>query len=76
MLETSVAHIIARTVCELEGKNWLEILPWQRDCYARIGLMAEDRIRQALLDNTTGLEVARRLVLSPDIPGSGKSSTN
>jgi hypothetical protein len=59
-----VARLIAQTVCECDGKNWLEILPHERDRYARIGLLAEDRVRRA----ADGSEGAEAIVLEPRPP--------
>ncbi len=45
-----VARLIAQTVCECDGKNWLEIPPHERDRYARIGILAEYRVQRATAD--------------------------
>ena len=54
-----VARLIAQTVCECDGKNWREILPHERDRYARIGILAESRIVTAIADpeGTEAVEV-------------------
>lgn len=39
-------HVIAQTLCECEGKDWTGIIPAERDRYARIAILIDDKIRQ------------------------------
>ena len=50
MRKISISHIIAMTICECDGREWMDIFPPERDRYARIGILAEDRIRTAMAD--------------------------
>lgn len=54
MLARSISHLIAQTLCECDGKDWLQITSAERDRYARIAILAEDRIRVAVLDGVIG----------------------
>ena len=58
----SIAHLIAHTLCECDGKDWNEIPTAERQRYCRISLLAEDRIRNFLLDGEDGPEWAEALI--------------
>ena len=40
-----VIHIIAKTLCECDGKDWSRIIPAERDRYARIAILIDDRVQ-------------------------------
>jgi hypothetical protein len=68
----TVAQIIAETMCECDGKDWLAIVPYERDRYARIAILAEDRIRMTLLAGAPGPETTEALLSARrDRPGTG-----
>lgn len=45
----SMADIIAQAMCEFDGRNWLELDPWQRGRYVRVATVAQERIKKAML---------------------------
>ncbi len=40
-----VIQTIAKTLCECDGKDWLRIVPAERDRYARIAILVDDRVQ-------------------------------
>lgn len=40
-----VIQTIAKTLCECDGKDWLRIIPAERDRYARIAILIDDRVQ-------------------------------
>lgn len=68
MTDTTVAEIIARTICEWERKVWSDLGPTDRHRYFHAARMAQDRIRDALLDGPSGQRIASDL-----IAGSGQT---
>lgn len=42
-----VIHAIAVTLCECDGKDWSCLVPAERDRYARIAILIDDRVQAA-----------------------------
>jgi hypothetical protein len=61
----SLAEIIARTFCDSDGKRWADLGPTDRHRYFYAGRLAQDRIRESLLDGEAGPAMAAELVLGP-----------
>lgn len=40
-----IIHAIAMTLCECDGKDWQQIIPAERDRYARVAILVDDRIQ-------------------------------
>lgn len=52
----TIADIIAATMCEFDGRNWLELDPWLRGRYVRVATIAHDRIKKAWIEGAVSID--------------------
>ena len=74
MTDLTVAEIIARTICEWDRKVWSDLGPTDRHRYFHAARMAQDRIRDALLDGPSGRQIASDLIAGSGQDGMADSA--